>query len=42
MITRGKKIVLEEYAYAIYCMDNPFVCVVLVLLCSFCKSLVVC
>lgn len=37
---QGKKIVSEEYAYIIYCIDNPFVCIVLVLLCSFCKSLV--
>lgn len=37
---QGEKIVSEQHAYIIYCIDNPFVYIVLVLLCSFCKSLV--
>lgn len=37
---QGKKNVSEEYASTVYCIDKSFVCIVLVLLCSFFKSLV--
>lgn len=35
---KKKNYVRRKCIYTIHCIDNPFVCIVLVLLCSFCKS----